>query len=681
MSDRAGGASSSSSGQRPESHGRRGRGRRPDAVEARTPLPEPVPSAVFFQDPRSQLQGDEPAFAEEAGLIGFYYPGREEAWDTLCGSGFLGNFWNLGSGALQLEAPCEPGRIVSFANAEAAFQALKFWPQADAFSGLSGNEAFRLKRSLAGNEDFTYGGFGSNWAGMLAVLSAKFRPGAPWTESLLKTGDAFLLEHNSVAGRDKVWSDNHDGEGTNWLGMQLMLVRDRLSGQSSWTAYISRLVDLRTGQPRGQAEAIRWQKAVRSSNRALKAALSRPGTADAAALLLQQQQQHKLQPQPLSSRQPSQQQLQRLPTGTRTQDSWRPAPLALEGPEEAGATDSALRLAALVIPGEGQEFDDQDAEELQLVTTKLRVPLHRGFSWMDSEDKQVPIPMAFLAQARKPPPEPEPEEEDLMRAAPTIQEEEEEPLTSAERYALLVKTEGDRMSMLDFACMARLKAWDTCADGYSLQEMMALARWLEKRLAPEPPTVPVWRRLLTFLEATRERRRWAVIGALAFIVVALVLIGVATGLAWQFTKKVGARSSGVMTSMPTPSSEGQSRLASVGQAVHLHGLLEYPSLRTEDLRRVQDVVFTHRGDFHFYRVAGVTQVMGGGVRMVAEDGTLIRVSGNRVALGRPWTREEAVDANDLYRETGGDSWASAGAFRALAPLAPLPTGGAAESMR
>jgi len=234
-----------------------------------TPLPEPDPLAVRFQDPRVEA-------AQEVGLIGFYYPDREEPWDKLCGSGFMGNFWHLGVGALRLEAPCDPGRTVSFGNAEAAFQALKFWSRADEFGPLTGCGAFELKRSLAGSEDFTYGGFGSNWAGMRAVLDAKFRPRSPLAEALLRTGDSFLLEHNSVHGRDKVWSDNKDGSGTNWLGLQLMLLRDQLSGSARWTAYLSGLVNFKTGKPLGRDQAKRWQSAVRSAAQALVADRPRP---------------------------------------------------------------------------------------------------------------------------------------------------------------------------------------------------------------------------------------------------------------------------------------------------------------------------------------------------------------------------------------------------------------------
>ena len=52
--------------------------------------------------------------------------------------------------------------------------------------------------------------------------------------ALLGTDDSFLLNHSAHPGRDEVWSDNCDGEGTNWLGLQLMLTRGELSGEYEW---------------------------------------------------------------------------------------------------------------------------------------------------------------------------------------------------------------------------------------------------------------------------------------------------------------------------------------------------------------------------------------------------------------------------------------------------------------
>ena len=46
-----------------------------------------------------------------------------------------------------------------------------------------------------------------------------------------------------VCGGDNTWSDDGTGDGMNWFGLQIMLVRDELRGKSgdgSWTEYIHR---------------------------------------------------------------------------------------------------------------------------------------------------------------------------------------------------------------------------------------------------------------------------------------------------------------------------------------------------------------------------------------------------------------------------------------------------------
>jgi len=227
-------------------------------------IPEPCTDAISFADPRPDRSG------RDVGVIAFYFPGHDEAWDALCGSSFLGNFWDLRpTGGMELEAPCQPGVRHSFTNAEAAFQALKFWSRADEFAKISANQAFRKKMELKGSEDFSYGGYGSNWSGMVSVLMQKFKKHSPLAEALLQTGDTYLLEHNAISGRDRIWSNNGDGEGSNWLGLQLMLVRGKLngdSGQGSWTQYIKDMIDLRNGKPTGGSE---WQQVVRNATQAL----------------------------------------------------------------------------------------------------------------------------------------------------------------------------------------------------------------------------------------------------------------------------------------------------------------------------------------------------------------------------------------------------------------------------
>lgn len=227
------------------------------------PLPKPQPYAVSMPDPRQA--------GRALGVVAFYYPGREDPCDVLCGSGFLGNFWDLGEGGITV-AHGRRDESRSFRNAEAAFQALKFWDRAADFAHLTGHEAFELKSRLAGQEDRDYAGYGSNWDAMLAVLRAKFRQerlGA----ALAQTGDALLLEHNNRIGRDSLWSNNGDGSGSNWLGRQLMQIREEITGIQGWSAFLAE----------ADVQAQQWQRAVWGATAALAAAVSKASAPPASA--------------------------------------------------------------------------------------------------------------------------------------------------------------------------------------------------------------------------------------------------------------------------------------------------------------------------------------------------------------------------------------------------------------
>jgi len=221
------------------------------------------PRAVEMKDPRQGMSTD-------VGVVGFSHPGHDEAWDVHCGAGFLSNFYDLGSNSLPVEVPNSPGEQFWFLSAEAAFQALRHWERAKEFQHLSAGDAWRLNRHLSGQEDWTYAGFGSAWEGMASVLRTKFAPGTALAKALLTTEDSFLLHHNIADFKDGFWSDNGDGEGKNLLGMQLMLIRDELSGQYTWTDFIRRRcgVNLQTGEiPDTEEEP--WQETVRIARVAL----------------------------------------------------------------------------------------------------------------------------------------------------------------------------------------------------------------------------------------------------------------------------------------------------------------------------------------------------------------------------------------------------------------------------
>lgn len=223
---------------------------------------DPDPKKINFADPRNNK-------GQSIGVIGFYFPGYAMPWDTICKAGFLGNFFELAPEKIKVEGTAN-GKISahSFGNAEAAFQALKFWPVAHVFELLSGDHAFQEKRRMAGSEDRSYAGHGSNWEGMMVVLRAKFKLKA-MERLLVKTGDAYLLEHNSVQGRDDIWSDNCDGNGMNWLGLQLMLIRDEIQKKQSWTPYISQCLNVETGAFVNKVGEDHWRDTVQRARKAL----------------------------------------------------------------------------------------------------------------------------------------------------------------------------------------------------------------------------------------------------------------------------------------------------------------------------------------------------------------------------------------------------------------------------
>mmetsp|Transcript_99946 Transcript_99946/g.214037 ORF Transcript_99946/g.214037 Transcript_99946/m.214037 type:complete len:752 (-) Transcript_99946:113-2368(-) len=743
----------------------------------RVKLPKPVPDAVLFADPRS-------AQGEDVGVIGFYYPGKEEAWDTLCGAAFLGNFYDLGPEGLVLEAPCEVGRRRSFTNSEAAFQALKFWPIADEFSTLSGNGAFQRKRQLRGQEDITYGGYGGGWRGMLAVLKAKFGAGTVMAEALLRTGDAFLLEHNAVEGRDKVWSNNHDGEGKNWLGLQLMLIRDRLSGQDAWTRYAGVFLDLETGDAVDQAAAHKWQEIVRGATKALVKKLeasqklksevasaaasaeapmavkgASPGLAASEATLSPlatssvQEKTHTpvsmpevpvastplapasstpavglpLGPPPAAPAGNGGEEATLTFTDVSPSESRtagvtsfeehvpRPAPrqqqqlLVPEYPGDAslsskgafavtaGASDSsgvpAQAWGDKEAAGSGEgSFDSSLPQQLVFspvpegaaaASSSSAGPPTAG-SWFTPSDKKpgtpsqaptsefTPAPSGLSPElwANNPLPPPPDDEEDAhqQRLFPEVQGEEPEweDLTGPQIHAKILEKES--LSPLELAALARVRCWETGAEGYNVQEMMDMTRWLEAKLAPPAPkkSISMWRPLLMLYWRASSKARAKGAALVVFILFSLLtLISAATGLAIELNKQAAVTTSGLLT---VPADAGGRQAVGVGSAVHLHGLLDYPSLPMEDLRRAQDVTLTKNGTFHFYRIAGVTQIMGGGIRLLAEDGTVIRVEDGSVRLARPWVGEELAEAVG-----SGGTWESGGAFRALSWQMPPDT--------
>jgi len=214
---------------------------------------------ALIHDPR------DPSGDKKLHVIGFHHPGWDEALDMMCGCGFLSNSFDhsVTQHMMVLKPPGNLSKI--FTNAEAAFQATRFWRKAQQFATLSGEKALdRVPRS--GLQDNYYSGFGTAWLAMSGVLNAKFKPGTIFAEALIRTGDAFLVSRAGALRSDVVWTDGGNGSGKNWLGLQLMLVRDLLSGRSTWSKYLQSCFDLQTGKQKSREAVKSWQAAVYESS-------------------------------------------------------------------------------------------------------------------------------------------------------------------------------------------------------------------------------------------------------------------------------------------------------------------------------------------------------------------------------------------------------------------------------
>jgi len=176
---------------------------------------------------------------------------------VLCRARFLGNSYDLGEDGLEMQVHREQR---SFRSAEEAVRALGTAANEDQCTGLCGMDS-------EGNQN--------EWRATTAALQAKFRSSSPLERALLDTGDAFLLCHASEAGRGGEWSDCGNGTGANWLGLQLMLLRDRKTGWKRWTEFIEQSVDRQTGRPLYGIRENAWQEAVRNAQAALAEALAR----------------------------------------------------------------------------------------------------------------------------------------------------------------------------------------------------------------------------------------------------------------------------------------------------------------------------------------------------------------------------------------------------------------------
>lgn len=259
----------------------------------------------------------------------------------------------------------------------------------------------------------------------------------------------------------------------------------------------------------------------------------------------------------------------------------------------------------------------------------------------------------------EPPPEPDAGDEGAFVFEVQGVEPVPPPQDPREIHAKLLR---EARSPLEIAVLGKLRAWETGSDAYTIQDMMDVTRWLESKLMPPPPT-PFWQRYMQGV--SRSRQMLMICLVILCLVLACVIIGALTGAFIEAFKDIGVDSQGILT---VPDGQDSHRLAGIGSAVSLHGLLDYPGLPVKELRQAQDVVFTHEGAFHFYRIASMQQTRGGGVRIAAQDGTRLLVEDGFVSFERPFTSKEVMSKDSPGAQ--GDSFATAGAFKTILPSAP-----------
>ncbi|OLP95639.1 putative aarF domain-containing protein kinase 1 [Symbiodinium microadriaticum] len=220
---------------------------------------DPVVGAKFT-DPRGRL-------GNGLGIVAFSRFGTDSHAEKLCRSQIFANSFDHGAGRLVVSAPCSRATH-KFRNAEAAYQATWNWPLASMFQELNAMAAVKKVQRFGSHRDKSRAGFTNSWAAMGAVLEAKFAPESHFAAALLHTDEAFLLDTGSENPSDIAEKDLLE----NWLGMMLMIVRDKLSGKSSWTSYFEGMVDS-SGHPTDGAKAAAWSGAVRNASEALRTAL------------------------------------------------------------------------------------------------------------------------------------------------------------------------------------------------------------------------------------------------------------------------------------------------------------------------------------------------------------------------------------------------------------------------
>lgn len=223
------------------------------------------PKALVLEDPVVGATFADPRFRQQKlGIIAFSRLDPDLCpLSQLCRAQVLSNAFDLGRAGLVLAAPCSRSSS-RFRNAEAAYQATWNWPLSGLFQELGPVAAIRKVQRFGTYRDQTRGGFVNSWRAMRAVLEAKFAPNSAVAAVLLKSGDAFLLDTGEALQSDPPLEDMPE----NWIGLLLMIVRDKLSKSTAWTEYIQNVCDLENGK--GSKASLTWQADVQAAKAAIQ---------------------------------------------------------------------------------------------------------------------------------------------------------------------------------------------------------------------------------------------------------------------------------------------------------------------------------------------------------------------------------------------------------------------------
>merc|ERR1719359_1249842 len=77
--------------------------------------------------------------------------------------------------------------------------------------------------------------------------------------------------------------------------------------------------------------------------------------------------------------------------------------------------------------------------------------------------------------------------------------------------------------------------------------------------------------------------------------------------------------------------------------VELHDILEYAAMPIDKLRRVEDVVFTHRGIVHFFKIASFRKYSDSHLILVSPERSIITIKDGAVKFTIPFETEQYVE--------------------------------------